>query len=251
MPVLLLQNGGLVKTIRFREARYIGDPVNAVKIFNDKEADEIVVLDITATAQGRSPGLAKIKEIATEAFMPFAYGGGIRTTGEIKKILESGVEKAVINSAAVEVPDLISKAAALFGSQSIVVSIDVKKNMFGKHTVYTHCGKKNTGLDPLEFAAKMERAGAGELFLNSIDRDGTFSGYDEALLAKICGGTSIPVIACGGARNMDDFVSAVKNCGASAVAAGSIFVYQGRQRAVLISFPSPAELESRLYRRLE
>ena len=245
IPCLLLKNEGLVKTIKFKNPKYVGDPLNAVKIFNDKEVDELVFLDITATIENRRPPVKLISQIATECFMPFCYGGGVRTVEDIAELFKLGVEKVAINSQAVENPDLIKRAADLFGSQSIVVSIDVKKNLFGKYRVFTHSGRKDSKLDPVEFAVRMQETGAGELFLNSIDRDGTRQGYDLTLTSKICEAVNIPVIACGGAGNIDHFAEAVK-AGASAVSAGSMFVFQGEYRAVLITYPSIKELERRL-----
>ncbi len=246
IPVLLLQKGGLVKSVRFKNNKYVGDPINAVKIFNEKEIDEIVVLDIDATREKRPPAMKKIKEIAGEAFIPLAYGGGITTIEEVKELFYVGVEKVVINHAAISNPRLITEAASLVGSQSIVASIDVKKNLFGKYKVFVRNGTENTGHDPVEFAKKMEETGAGELFLCSIDRDGTYEGYDLDLIRKVSEAVNIPVVACGGAGNIDDFAKAVRH-GASAVAAGSMFVFQRPHNAVLISYPSQQELIAKVY----
>jgi cyclase len=246
IPVLLLQKGGLVKSVRFKNHKYVGDPINAVKIFNEKEIDEIVILDIDATREKRPPDMRRIKEIAGEAFIPLAYGGGITTLDEISELFYTGVEKIIVNNSAVQKPQLITDAAKLVGSQSIVVSIDVKKNLFGKYKVYTRNGNDNTGEDPVEFAKKMQDLGAGELFLHAIDRDGTYSGYDLEIIKKVSQAVSIPVIACGGAGAIDDFRQAAEQ-GASAVAAGSFFVFQRPHNAVLISYPSQNELKSRLY----
>lgn len=246
IPVLLLQKGGLVKSVKFKNNKYVGDPINAVKIFNEKEIDEIVVLDIDATREKRPPAMKKIKEIAGEAFIPLAYGGGITTIEEVKELFYAGVEKVVINNAAISNPRLITEAASLVGSQSIVASIDVKKNLFGKYKVFVRNGTENTGHDPVEFAKKMEETGAGELFLCSIDRDGTYEGYDLDLIKKVSEAVNIPVVACGGAGNIDDFAKAVRY-GASAVAAGSMFVFQRPHNAVLISYPSQQELIAKVY----
>lgn len=242
MPCLLLNNARLVKTVRFKEPKYVGDPVNAVKIYNEKEVDELVFLDITASVENRRPSYKIISEIASECFMPFAYGGGIRSIEDIREVFRLGVEKVVVNSYAVENPEFLSRAADLFGSQSIVVSLDVKKNFFGKYELYTHGGKNNARLDPVEFAAKVEKMGAGEIFLNSIDRDGTMQGYDIELIQKVCNAVKLPVVACGGAGKTSDLHQAVKVGGASAVAIGSMAVYQGPNRAVLINFPTRNEL---------
>jgi cyclase len=243
IPCLLLRNQGLVKTVKFKDPRYVGDPINAVRIFNAKEVDELTFLDITATVEKRPPQFKLLSEIAGECFMPLGYGGGIRTVEDIREILSVGMEKVIINSYAVENPAFIRQAADLFGSQSVVVSMDVKRTFFGKYELYTHGGKKPTGRDPVSFAVEMQQMGAGELFLNSIDRDGTMQGYDIDLIKKVTESVSIPVIACGGAGGLDDFADAVDKGGASAVAAGSFFVFQGKHRAVLISFPSPEELQ--------
>jgi len=184
-----------------------------------------------------------LAKIAEECFMPLGYGGGVRNVEDIRLILSLGFEKVSINSYAVENPSFIRAAADLFGSQSIVVSIDVKKNPLGKYRVFTHSGRKNTGLDPVRFAMEMDTVGAGELFLNSIDRDGTMQGYDIELIRRVSDAVSIPVVACGGAGSVNDLGDAVKRGGASAVAAGSLFVFQGRHRAVLINYPTPKELQ--------
>ncbi len=249
IPVLLIQRNGLVKSIKFRDHKYVGDPMNAVRIFNDKEVDEIVLLDISATVEKRAPNIEKIKEIAGEAFMPLAYGGGITTIAEIKALINCGVEKVVLNTSAVLDPSLLQTAADWTGSQSLVVSIDVKKNIWGKNKVYTHNGKTATGLDPVEFARKAEQLGAGEIFLNSIDRDGTLGGYDLDLIKAVSAAVNIPVVALGGAAGTSDFLKAVQ-AGASAVAAGSIFVFQMPHRAVLISYPTDLELKHDLYQKI-
>jgi cyclase len=246
MPCLLLNNGRLVKTIKFKNPSYIGDPINAIKIYNEKEVDELILVDITATIEQRKPPFDIIEEVASECFMPFAYGGGIRNLDDIKNIFGLGVEKVAINSYAAENPEFIRVAADMFGSQSIVVSIDVKKTVFGKYVVYTHSGKKSTKMEPVSYANKMQELGAGEILLNSIDKDGTMQGYDTALIKVITQAVNIPVIALGGAGCVDDITEAVKNGGASAATAGSLFVYQGKNRAVLINFPAREELEAKL-----
>ncbi|MEW6602893.1 MAG: HisA/HisF-related TIM barrel protein, partial [Nitrospirota bacterium] len=184
IPCLLLKDRGLVKTTRFKDARYLGDPINIVRIFNDKEADELVFLDITATAENRRPPIKLLTDIAGECFMPLAYGGGIRSIEDIREILALGAEKVVVNSHAVENPSFIRKAVEYFGSQSIVVSMDVKRNFWGKDEIFTCSGRKPAGIDPVSFASLMEETGAGELLVNSIDRDGTMSGYDIGLVKK-------------------------------------------------------------------
>jgi imidazole glycerol-phosphate synthase subunit HisF len=243
MPVLLLSGTSLVKTVKFRNPGYLGDPINAVRIYNEMEVDELVFLDIMATIENRRPSFSLIHEIAGECFMPLAYGGGISRTEDIRDLFKVGVEKVAINSYAVAHPEFITEAADLFGSQSIIVSIDVKRSLFGKYEIHINGGKKNTHLDPVSFAVQMQQVGAGELLLNSIDRDGTWEGYDTDLLKKVTSAVSIPVIACGGAGSIEDFGSAVKQGGASAVGAGSMVVYQGKDLGVLIKFPKKADLE--------
>jgi cyclase len=244
IPCLLLRHLGLVKTIKFKKPTYLGDPINIVKIFNDKEVDELVFLDITATVEGKRPPFELLEKITSEAFMPLGFGGGIRTLEDIKTILGLGIEKIVINSYAVENPVFIHQAADFAGSSSVVVSMDVKKNLWGKYELFTHSGKKNTGLDPVKFAMEVAKLGAGELLLNSIDRDGTMQGYDLDLIARVTGVVNIPVVACGGARSVQDLAAAVKQGGASAAGAGSMFVFQGPHRAVLISYPTGHELKT-------
>jgi cyclase len=246
IPGLLLHKKGLVKSVRFRDYKYVGDPINAVRIFNDKEVDELAIIDIDAGRENRPPDLDRIATIISEAFMPIAYGGGITKADEAEKILLNGAEKVIINKAAVENPSLIREIARRFGSQSVVVSIDYKKTFFGSVNVFTDNGKTNTKLDPVSFAKQMEEAGAGEILFNSIDRDGTFEGYDLPMIRKVSEAVSIPVIAMGGASSLTDFKKAIEN-GASAVSAGSLFVFQRPHRAVLISYPAQKELEENVY----
>lgn len=249
IPVLLLHKGGLVKSARFKNYKYVGDPVNAVKIFNEKEVDEIVVLDIDATREKRTPDFEKIKEIAGEAFVPLAYGGGISGMEDVNRLFYLGIEKVVLNHSAIYNTELVTAAASVAGSQSVVVSIDVRRNLFGKYKVYSNNGTVNTGMDPVEFALKMQDAGAGEIILNAIDRDGTYQGYDLPLIKAVSNKLRIPVVACGGAADADGFYEAVEH-GASAVAAGSIFVFQRPHQAVLISYPSQQELKQKLFSKL-
>lgn len=243
IPILLYSSNGLVKTVRFKSPKYIGDPINAIKIFNDKEVDEIILIDIDANKNKKGPNIEFIKSFATECFMPVCYGGGISKLDEIEKILYCGVEKVSLNSIAHSRPNIIKEAANKYGSQSIVISIDIKKNWLNKKRVYINNGNYNTKLNPVEFAKKMEDYGAGELLVNSIDRDGTYSGYDIELLEEISTSVKIPIIACGGAKSITDFRLAI-NCGASAVAAGSMFVFFGDLKSVLINYPTPEELNS-------
>ena len=243
IPCLLLLAEALVKTVRFKAPKYIGDPVNAVRIFNEKEVDELVFLDISATREGRGPNYSLIKSIASEAFMPLGYGGGISTVQQVGKLFSIGIEKVVINSAALTDLGLIAQAAKIGGSQSVMVSLDVKRNIFGKYRVHTNGGRKNSGVDPVDFVRRCEDAGAGEVLLTAIDRDGMQSGYDLDLIARVASAVSIPVIAAGGAGSLDDLRRAADK-GASAVAAGSLFVFHGRHRAVLITYPEYRQLQA-------
>ncbi|MEQ8228996.1 MAG: AglZ/HisF2 family acetamidino modification protein [Rhodospirillales bacterium] len=243
IPVLLLRGRGLYKTQKFKDPVYIGDPLNTIRLFNEKEANEIVVLDIGATTEGRGPNFEFLEDLASECFMPFAYGGGITTTDEIKKLFFLGAEKAVINAGAFDCPGLIENGARLFGAQSIVASIDAKKKLLGGYEVVTHNGTKGRRRNPAEFAQEMEARGAGEILINAVDHDGTLSGYDLDLIRDVAAAVSVPVIACGGANGPADFRRAV-TAGAAAVSGGAYFVFQGRHRAVLISYPSEQELKT-------
>ena len=243
IPVLLLKNNGLVKTTQFKDSKYIGDSLNAVKIFNEKEVDELIFLDILATIENKRPPLELLKEIAEECFMPLSYGGGIKTIDEIRDILKVGVEKVIINTQAVEKNGFIEEAVKKYGSSTICVSIDVKKNFWGKYEVFSRGGRNNTKKDPVVFAMEMDKAGAGEIMINSIDRDGTQKGYDLELIRMITENVNMPVIACGGASSLDDFAKAIQQGGASAVAAGSMFVFHGKLRAVLINYPEQNDLK--------
>ena len=242
IPCLLLKDLGLVKSIKFKNHRYVGDPMNAVKIFNDKGADELIFLDITASKEKRKINLELIQKIGYECNMPFSVGGGIKSVENIREILNAGSEKIAINSHAHENPNLIREAANMFGSSAIIISIDVKKNLFGKKKVYTHNGKESTGKDPVEFAQEMVEIGAGEILINSIDEDGKMLGYDLNLIRSVSDAVSVPVVAMGGAGNLKHFKEAVEVGNASAVAAGSLFVFHGKRKAVLISFPKNDEL---------
>ena len=237
IPVLLLSKGGLYKTIKFQKPSYVGDPINAVKIFNEKEADELLLVDYTASKEGRGIDFKKIAEIAGEAFMPMAYGGGIRNFEDAKKVFDAGFEKVALNSVLFSNLSLIEEIGRVYGAQAVLGSMDVKKNLFGKYKVYAQSGTSNTGHDPVEWAKRLEQSGVGEILLNAIDKDGTWEGYDEALVNKVAHAVSVPLIACGGAASMEDFKKAVA-AGASAVAAGSMFVYQKKGMGVLISFPA-------------
>jgi cyclase len=242
IPVLLLKGQGLVKSIKFKDYRYIGDPINAVKIFNDLKADELVFLDILASKQRRCISLDFVRKVGEEANMPFAVGGGIRTIQDIKQLIQAGAEKVVINSFAVENPDFIKKASDEFGSSTIVVSLDVKKKLFSKEQLFTFGGSKSTEKDPVSFARLMQKMGAGEIIINSIEKDGAMMGYDLILIKSVAEAVTIPVVALGGAGEYDDFRKAVSQAYASAVAAGSMFVFHGPRKAVLVNYPDKDQL---------
>ena len=247
IPSLLLSGDGLVKTVRFQKPVYVGDPINTVKIFNEKEVDEIAILDIGASRQGSEPKFEKIAEIAGECFMPLAYGGGVTSVTQIRRILLSGVEKVILNSCVFRQPQLIRAAADQFGSQSIVVSIDAKKGWFGRYQTRSHGGTVPQKPDPVAAAVEAVRQGAGEILLNSINRDGTYLGYDLELLSRVSSAVSVPVIACGGAGKVEDFLRAVRDGGAAAVSAGSMFVFHGVHRAVLVNFPAESVLREQFF----
>ena len=242
IPCLLLRNGGLVKTVKFADAKYVGDPINAVRIFNDKEVDELVFLDIEATRTGQGPNFELLADIASEAFMPFGYGGGITTIAQVQRLFALGVEKVILNTAAASSPALVEEAARLAGNSSVVVSMDVRRGWLGKYSVCVAGGKTDTMRDPVGYAQDMERLGAGEILLTAINRDGTMEGYDLELVSRVSAAVSIPVVAAGGAGNLQHFKDAIDS-GASAVGAGSLFVFHGKHRAVLITYPKYVELE--------
>jgi cyclase len=244
IPCLLLRNNGLVKTRKFKESTYIGDPVNTVKIFNEKEVDEIFFLDIDATRLKKEPPYELIQNIASECFMPFAYGGGIHSLQQIERIIKSGAEKIIINTQAFLGKNFLKEAVHQFGSSTIAVSVDVKKEFLKGNIVYIKGGTQSTGINPVDYVREIENAGAGEILINSIDRDGVMEGYDIELIKSISNSVKIPIIACGGAGSLSDFGSAVKQGGASAAAAGSFFVFHGKRRAVLITYPSYSEISS-------
>jgi len=246
IPVLLLSGKGLVKTMQFSKPVYIGDPLNAVKVFNDKEVDELIFLDIQASKKNIAPDYYLIESIASECFMPVCYGGGITSVEQVRRILNMGIEKVSINNQLLNSSDLIGEAASVFGSQSIVASIDVKKKITGSRRVYSHINGKTTSYDPVEYAMNIEKQGAGELLVTSVDRDGMMNGYDIELLKGIAANVNIPVIACGGAGNLSHFKEARDSAGVSAVAAGSMFVFHGKHKAVLLSYPEQKELKKYL-----
>jgi imidazole glycerol-phosphate synthase subunit HisF len=242
IPTLLLRNESLVKTIRFGRFTYVGDPCNTVRIFNELEVDELLFLDISATLEKRSPNRKVLKEIASECFMPLAYGGGVRTIEDTKVLFEIGFEKIVINSYSVENPSFIRQLSERYGNQAIIASIDVRKNFRHQYGVYTHAGKKNVHRHPVEWAKQLENLGAGEILLTNIDREGTWSGYDLELTKMVAEAVTIPVIAHGGAGNINHIEDAVKQGKASAVALGSMVVFQKQGMGVLVNFPDSNHL---------
>jgi cyclase len=244
IPCLLLKNGRLVKTIKFDKPQYVGDPINAVRIFNDMEVDEIVVLDIGATPDSTPVRFDLIGEMAGECFMPMAYGGGLTSVEDVRRVLGLGVEKVVVNSAAVRDLSLVRAIADAFGSQSIVASVDVRNSVFSGYRACTNGGRQKVKAGVVEWVQALERAGAGEILVTSIDRDGTMEGYDLDLVHLVSSSVRVPVIAAGGAGSVDDIGAVVVRGGASAAAVGSLAVYQGRNRAVLINFPTPAQLKA-------
>jgi cyclase len=242
IPALLLRGESLVKTTRFGGFVYIGDPCNTVRIFNELEVDELCFLDITATRENRRPNLALLADIANECFMPVSYGGGIRSFGDAEAVFKIGIEKVVLNSAAVESPALVTEISRHFGTQAVIVSIDVGRDLLGHERVRTRAGSHSTGLDPVEWARAAEQAGAGEILLTSIDREGTWSGIDLELTRRVADAVSVPVIAHGGAGSVADIGAAVRDGHASAVALGSLVVFQKKGMGVLVNFPDSREL---------
>lgn len=242
IPCLLIQDEGLVKTVKFSHPNYLGDAINAVKIFNEKEVDELCLLDIKAALERRGPNFSLLKDIASEAFMPMSYGGGISSLEQAKELFFIGYEKIIINTAFVENPKLIEELAKFAGSQSVVVSIDAKKKIFNGYHCYIKDGSQKVEKTPCELAKLAEELGAGEILLNSLDCDGMMSGYDLNLIKSVAENVNIPVIACGGASGVEDLRVALKEGKAHAVAAGSMFVYYGKKRAVLINVPEEQEL---------
>lgn len=249
IPSLLVHKKGLVKTVRFKDAKYIGDPLNAVRIFNEKEVDELVVFDIDATVLGIEPDYTLIERLANQSRMPICYGGGVKTVEQAQKIFSLGIEKIALSSAVFHNPELISEISERVGSQSVIVVLDVKKKLFGRYEIYTHNGKKSTGIDPVEFAKKAQGLGAGEIILNSIDNDGVMKGFDLDLVDKIRRAITIPMTVLGGAGGLNDLKRVIRKYGIIGVAAGSLFVFKGVFKAVLINYPSKQE-KSNLFEEL-
>lgn len=247
IPCLLVKDKGLVKTVRFSAPKYVGDPINAVKIFNEKEVDELIVLDIDATAHGADPDYTMIRHLAAECRMPLCYGGGVKTAEQAKAIIGLGVEKVALSAAAVANPAIVAEIAAEVGSQSVVVVLDAKRARLGsRYEVYTHNGTVGTGLGAVELAQLAQLHGAGEIVINSIDNDGTMKGYDFELIGQIRGAIHIPLSVLGGAGSLQDIGAAIREFGVLGAAAGSLFVFKGAYRAVLISYPGAAEKDALL-----
>jgi len=246
IPTLLVRNGCLVKTVRFRRFVYVGDPCNTARIFNELQVDELLVLDISPDRKKRGPDLQVIADLADECFMPLGYGGGVRSLEDARRVFTTGIEKVVINTAAVEMPSLISEIASVYGSQAVIVSIDVKRGLLGSQTVRTESGQRRKGLDPVKWAEEAARLGAGEILLTSIDREGTWKGFDLELVKRVTDRVSIPVIAHGGAGSLEHIKAVVKNSGASAAALGSMVVFQKKNMGVLVNYPDGEKLNQTL-----
>jgi len=246
IPVLLLRRRSLVKSVKFRNPTYVGDPINTVRIFNEREVDELIIVDINASPEHEDPNYDLIEEIAAEAFMPFAYGGGVSSVEHARELFRRGAEKVVVNTAACRDPELVSRLASAFGSQSVVASIDCKRKWQGGWRVLTCHGREKTAWEPEAWAVELEKRGAGEIMLTSIDQDGTFKGYDVELTRTVVNAVDLPVIACGGAGNLEHVNQALNDGGAMAAGAGSLFVFQGSNRSVLVNYPGRGKLDALL-----
>ena len=246
IPCLLLKDTGLVKTISFNKFNYVGDPINTCRIFNELEVDELAFLDISASVESKEPNYKILQEISAECFMPVSYGGGIRNLQQVEKILSIGFEKVIINTTALENRKIITEIADNFGSQSLIISVDYRKNLFGKYQVFGNSGNKNYKMHPVEWASEVMNLGAGEILLTSIDREGTWKGFDVELTKLVTDKVKLPVIANGGAGSIDDIADVVNNGGASAVALGSMVVYQAKDMGVLINFPDRELISGKL-----
>lgn len=243
IPSLLIQDNGLVKTVNFKNPKYVGDPINAVRIFNEKEVDELAIFDIDATVKGLEPNYSLIERIANQSRMPLCYGGGVKTVEQAQRIFGLGIEKIALSSAVLQNPRLITEIAERVGSQSVIVVLDVKKKLFGGYEVYTHNGKKSTGINPFKFVEEAQKLGAGEIIINSIDQDGVMKGFDISLIDKIREKISLPLTVLGGAGSLSDIKQVIDKHGIIGVAAGSLFVFKGVYKAVLINYPSFEEKE--------
>jgi cyclase len=241
IPVLLLHENGLVKTVNFKSPKYVGDPINAVRIFNEKEVDELAFFDINATVNNKEPDYVLIEKLANQSRMPLCYGGGVKTVAQAQKIFGLGIEKIALSAAAINNPELVTEIAQRVGSQSVIVVLDVKKKFLGGYEVYTHNGKKATGLNPFQVAKELEDRGVGEIIINAIDQDGVMKGYDMQLIDKIAEVISIPLTVVGGAGTLIDIEKVIEKHGVIGVAAGSLFVFKGPYKAVLINYPSRVE----------
>jgi len=241
IPSLLLHDKGLVKTVNFKFSKYVGDPINAVRIFNEKEVDELAFFDIDATVLNKEPDYTLIEKLANQSRMPLCYGGGVKTIDQAQKIFGLGIEKIALSSAVIKTPPLVTQIAERVGSQSVIVVLDIKKKLLGGYEVYTHNGKKSTGINPIKFVKELELLGAGEIIINSIDQDGMMKGYDMTLIEKIAESISIPLTVMGGAGSLDDIEKVIDKHGVIGVAAGSFFVFKGPYKAVLINYPSQLE----------
>lgn len=241
IPSLLYHDKGLVKTVNFKSPKYVGDPINAVRIFNEKQVDELAFFDIDATVLGKEPDYVLIEKLANQSRMPLCYGGGVKTKEQAQRIFSLGIEKIALSSAIIQNPKLVTEIAERVGSQSVIVVLDVKKKVFGGYELYTHNGKKATGINPLKLAAEMQQLGAGEIIINSIDQDGSMKGYDMPLIEKVAGVTSLPLTVLGGAGSLQDIEKVIEKHGVIGVAAGSLFVFKGPYKAVLINYPSQTE----------
>ncbi|MCX8523539.1 AglZ/HisF2 family acetamidino modification protein [Chryseobacterium formosus] len=241
IPSLLIQDNGLVKTVNFKNPKYVGDPINAVKIFNEKEVDELAIFDIDATSKGLEPNYSLIERIANQSRMPLCYGGGVKTLEQAQKIFGLGIEKIALSSAVLQNPQLITEIADRVGAQSVIVVLDVKKKLLGGYEVYTHNGKKSTGINPFKFIEQAQQLGAGEIVINSIDQDGVMKGFDMSLIEKAREKTSLPMTVLGGAGSLEDIEKVIDKHKIIGVAAGSLFVFKGKYKAVLINYPNKEE----------
>jgi imidazole glycerol-phosphate synthase subunit HisF len=241
IPSLLLHDKGLVKTVNFKSPKYVGDPINAVRIFNEKQVDELAIFDIDATVLGKEPDYVLIEKLANQSRMPLCYGGGVQTVEQAQKIFSLGIEKIALSSAVIKNPHLVTQIADRVGSQSVIVVLDIKKKLFGGYEVYTHNGKRATGINPVKFAKELEQLGAGEIILNSIDQDGVMKGFDMILIDKVAENISIPLTVLGGAGSLNDIEKVIDRHGVIGVAVGSLFVFKGPYKAVLINYPTQSE----------
>lgn len=244
IPSLLVHDNGLVKTVNFKNPKYVGDPINAVKIFNEKEVDELAVFDIDATVKGFEPNYSLIEKLASQSRMPLCYGGGVKTVEQAQRIFGLGIEKIALSSSVLQNPSLITEISNRVGSQSVIVVLDVKKKLLGGYETYIHNGRKSTGINPFKFAEEAQRLGAGEIIINSIDQDGVMKGYDMTLIDKLREKISLPLTVLGGAGSLDDISKVIDKHGVIGVAAGSLFVFKGVYKAVLINYPTKAEKEA-------